>query len=96
MIESFRHKGLKSLFENDDRRKLPAQMVERIGTILSFLHAAGSVKDMDQPTFRLHMLKGDLKGFWAVTVRANWRIVFRFRTATQSMWTSLTTIEGKR
>jgi toxin HigB-1 len=29
-------------------------------------------------TFRLHALKGDLKGFWAITVRANRRIIFRF------------------
>jgi toxin HigB-1 len=33
---------------------------------------------MDLPGFGLHPLKGDLAGFWAVTVRANWRIVFRF------------------
>ncbi|MGA3024268.1 MAG: type II toxin-antitoxin system RelE/ParE family toxin [Bryobacteraceae bacterium] len=26
----------------------------------------------------VHRLKGQLRGFWAVTVRANWRIVFRF------------------
>jgi len=30
------------------------------------------------PGYRLHSLKGDLKGFWSVTVRANWRIMFRF------------------
>lgn len=36
------------------------------------------LKDMDQPAFRLHPLKGDLKGYWAVTVRANWRVVFQF------------------
>jgi proteic killer suppression protein len=53
-------------------------MVERIRTILAFLDSAVAVTDMDQPTFRLHALKGELKGFWAVTVRANWRIVFRF------------------
>jgi proteic killer suppression protein len=33
---------------------------------------------MRLPTFGLHALKGDLKGFWAVTVRANWRVIFRF------------------
>jgi proteic killer suppression protein len=33
---------------------------------------------MDLPGFRLHQLKGELKGFWAVTVRANWRVIFRF------------------
>jgi len=34
---------------------------------------------MNLPTFRLHPLTGDLKGFWSVTVRANWRIIFRFK-----------------
>jgi toxin HigB-1 len=33
---------------------------------------------MDLPGFRLHSLKGDFEGFWAVTVRANWRVIFRF------------------
>jgi proteic killer suppression protein len=36
---------------------------------------------MDLPGFRLHALKGDLEGFWAVTVRANWRVIFRFTGA---------------
>jgi proteic killer suppression protein len=78
MILSFRHKGLRRFFEDDDRSKLPPELVERIRSILAFLDAAGRIEDMDQPTLRLHALKGDLKGFWAVTVRANWRIVFRF------------------
>jgi proteic killer suppression protein len=78
MIESFRHKGLKALFEDDDRSKIRADQAGRIGLILSALDQAGRAEDMRQPTFRLHALKGDLKGFWAVTVRANWRIIFRF------------------
>lgn len=78
MIESFRHKGLKRFFEDDDGRKLPADMLERIRAILTLLDSARAVEDLDRPTLKLHALKGDLKGFWAVTVRANWRIVFRF------------------
>lgn len=78
MIVSFRHKGLRRFFEDDDRSKLPPELVERIRSILAFLDAAGRIEDLDQPTLRLHALKGDLKGFWAVTVRANWRIIFRF------------------
>jgi toxin HigB-1 len=78
VIESFKHKGLKRLFEEDDRSKLAADMVERIRLILSALEEAGSIDDLNQPSFRLHQLKGGLKGHWAVTVRANWRIVFRF------------------
>lgn len=78
MIESIKHKGLRRLFEEGDTSKVPADMVEKIEVILSFLNVAQVVEDMDQPYFRLHQLKGDLKGFWAVTVRANWRVIFRF------------------
>ena len=46
--------------------------------ILAALHAAPTVAHMDLPAFRLHRLKGQMKGFWAVTVRANWRVIFRF------------------
>ena len=78
MIESFRHKGLRRLYEKDDRRALPPDMVQKIRSILVALDEAKVIEDMDIPTFRLHALKGDLKGLWAVTVRANWRIVFGF------------------
>jgi len=78
MIASFRHKGLKLLFERDNPSKLNADHINRLRLILSALDAAGAVEDMDQPAFRLHPLKGDLKGCWAVTVRANWRVIFRF------------------
>jgi proteic killer suppression protein len=53
-------------------------MADEIENILTVLDAADSAQDLDLPGFRLHPLKGDLKGFWAVTVRANWRILFRF------------------
>ena len=42
------------------------------------LDQAGEVQDMNQPTFRLHQLKGNRKGAWTVTVRANWRVTFLF------------------
>ena len=78
MIQSFRHKGLKRLYEDDDRRGVQAEHVEKLRNILARLDAAGSVEDMDLPGFNLHGLKGDLAGYWAVTVRANWRVIFRF------------------
>ena len=79
MIESFRHKGLKRLVEDDDPKLLPPDMVERIRDILTLLSAADKPEDLNRPSLRLHALKGKLKGYWAVTVRANWRIVFRFK-----------------
>ena len=78
VIRSIRHKGLKRLYEEDDRRGVMAEHVIKLRDILVRLDAARSVSDMDLPGFRLHPLKGQLKGFWAVTVRANWRVVFRF------------------
>jgi len=78
MIESFRHKGLRLLFEEGECKGVNPQHVEKIENILGLLDVAQNIEDMDVPTFRLHALKGDLKGFWAVTVRANWRIIFRF------------------
>ena len=77
MTVSFRNKGLKRFFDDDDRSKLPHEMLERIRDILTALDNAVAVEELDRPSFRLHPLKGDLKGFWAVTVRANWRIIFR-------------------
>ena len=78
VIISFRHKGLKRFYQDDDRSKLPADLIERIRGILTVLEFATELAAIDRPTLRLHALKGDLKGFHAVTVRANWRIVFRF------------------
>jgi proteic killer suppression protein len=78
MIVGFRHRGLKRLFEDDDRSKVPAEYVGRLRIILGALDSADLVKDLDIHTFRLHALRGDLEGFWAVMVRANWRVIFRF------------------
>lgn len=79
MIGSFRHRGLQRLYEDDDPSKLFAKHVQRIRLILAALDAAIGVQDLDVHTFHLHPLKGDRKGWWAVTVRANWRIVLRFQ-----------------
>lgn len=66
------------LFDNDDRRKLSAAQVEKIKRILARLDEVTDIKHMALPGFGLHPLKGDLKGFWAVSVSGNWRIIFRF------------------
>jgi proteic killer suppression protein len=78
MIRSMRHKGLRRLHEDDDPRGVIREHAEKLRDILARLDASGTVADMDFPGFRLHPLKGELKGFWAVTVRANWRVIFRF------------------
>lgn len=78
MIKSFSHKGLKRLFERDDPSGIRADQIQRIRAILAHLDEAKQPSDLALPGYRLHPLRGDLRGFWSVTVRANWRIVFRF------------------
>jgi proteic killer suppression protein len=78
MIRSFRHRGLKRLYDRDDRRGIRPDLVDTIQEVLTVLDDAATPRELGLPGYRLHPLKGDLKGFWSVTVRANWRIIFRF------------------
>ena len=78
-IGSFRHKALRRFYADDESRGLPAAQVEKIRDILTALQEAAEPSDVGLfPGWRLHRLKGDLRGFWSVTVTGNWRIVFRF------------------
>lgn len=78
MIVSFRHKGLQLLYGKGDRRRVSAAHVDRVERILARLDVATEPRNMDLPGFRLHPLKGDLAGYWSVSVSGNWRILFRF------------------
>ena len=78
MIRSFKDRRLKRLYEAGDRSRLQPEHVEKVENILARLDAAVTAEDMNLPGFRLHPLRGDRKGFWSVTVRANWRVIFRF------------------
>lgn len=76
MIRSFRHRGLKRLWEGNPSR-IGAALRDRIENVLAVLDAAATPADLDLPGYRLHALKGDLKGTWSVTISGNWRITFR-------------------
>lgn len=78
MIRSFKHRWLKRLYERGDQRGIRPDLREDVGDILARLDQATGPQAMDLPGYRLHTLKGELRGFWSVTVRANWRIIFRF------------------
>ena len=78
MIRTFRHKGLKRLFEEDDPRGVNPEHVQTLRDILATINAAPTLAHLNQPGLRLHPLKGQMKGFWSITVRANWRVIFRF------------------
>jgi len=78
MIKSFKHKGLKIFFESGNSSKINPEHQKRLRLILSILNAAKDIKDINFPGSGLHQLKGELKGYWAVTLSGNWRIIFRF------------------
>ncbi|MDE0261208.1 MAG: type II toxin-antitoxin system RelE/ParE family toxin [Bryobacterales bacterium] len=65
-------------FVRGDRRVLPSALVGRIEPLLNALDHADSLADLDLPGARLHALKGDRKGFFALELSGNWRLVFRF------------------
>ncbi len=81
MIRSIKHRGLKRLYERGDRSGIRPDLADTVEDILARLDESETPQAMNLPGYRLHPLKGDRKGFWSVTVRANWRIVVRFEGA---------------
>jgi len=79
MIGSIKHRGLKRLYERGDRSKVSAEYVDKLRRILFALEQAATIEDIDLPGFRLHPLKENLRGWYAIIVRANWRVIFRFQ-----------------
>jgi addiction module HigA family antidote len=69
-------RGLKRLWEGDPSR-VSAALLDRLENVLAVLDAAASPADADLPGYRLHALKGQLKGHWSVTISGNWRVTFR-------------------
>jgi len=79
MIKSFRHKGLRRLFETGNTAGVQASHGKRLRLQLIALDTAQTIEDMDIPGFRLHPLKGGMKGRWSIAVNGNWRITFEFK-----------------
>ena len=79
MIRSFKHKGLEKFFTKGSTAGIQNDHKSRLEERLQALHTAFSVEDMNIPGWRLHALKGDREGQWAIKVSGNWRIVFEFK-----------------
>jgi proteic killer suppression protein len=78
MIKTFKHKGLKKLFEDGDHRGVPTQLAEKLTRRLDAIDAADNVTELILPGFNLHELKGGRKGTWSITVTGNWHMTFVF------------------
>ena len=78
MIKSFAHKGLEKFFLTGSKSGIQPAHASKLRLILARLHASESPRDLALPGLRLHQLKGNREGVWAVDVSGNWRITFRF------------------
>ena len=79
MIQSFLHKGLRKLFETGSTAGVQASHAKRLRFQLTALDTAKKIEDMDISGFRLHPLKGEMKGRWSISVNGNWRLTFEFK-----------------
>jgi proteic killer suppression protein len=78
MIKSFKHKGLEKFYTTGSVQGIQPKHSDRLRMLLLALNAMASFDDLKASSYRLHPLKGDLKGLWSVTVQANWRLTFKF------------------
>ncbi|NND91246.1 MAG: Killer protein [Granulosicoccus sp.] len=78
MITSIRHKGLEQFFESGSNKGIQAAHEKRLRLMLAALDTSTTIDDMDVPGYRLHPLKGKMKGRWSVSVSGNWRLTFTF------------------
>jgi len=78
MIKSFKHKGLEKFYASGSTKGIQAKHSRKLRMQLAALDTAHSVEDLDIPGYRLHQLKGKLKGLWSITVNGNWRITFEY------------------
>jgi proteic killer suppression protein len=78
MIRSFLHKGLEAYFHTGSKAGIQPAHAKRLRLQLAKLDSAKAPDDMNLPGWRLHPLKGGLKGHWAVWVDQNWRMTFAF------------------
>jgi proteic killer suppression protein len=80
VIRSFKHRGLKALYDGRTAKRVAPEHEEKLRDILATLDQSRTVQDMNLPGFQLHPLKGKLKGHFAVSVSGNWRLTFRLES----------------
>ncbi len=78
MVKNFAHKGLEAFFLTGSKAGIQPLHAKRLQLQLASLNRARKPEDMAAPGWKLHPLKGVLSGHWAVSVDANWRLIFKF------------------
>lgn len=82
----FRHKGLRQLYDDGRSKGVSPAMADKLRKLLLALETADDLNQLGRfPGWKLHALKGDLKGLWSLTVTGNWRLVFRYDEVTNTV-----------
>jgi proteic killer suppression protein len=85
-IRNIVHKGLKRLYEEDDSRGIPPDVVDKLRKMLAFLDDMEAPEELRAlPSWKVHMLTGDRKGTWSLSVTRNRRLTFIIDTAEQEI-----------
>ena len=66
------------MYERGDASRVGPEIANRVALALANLDDARKPSDLDLPGYRLHPLKGDLQGYWSISISGNWRVIFRF------------------
>lgn len=85
LLFRFRDKGLRQLHEDGDARGVPSAMADKLRKLVFALETAETLEQLERfPGWKLHPLKGDLKGLWSLTITGNWRLIFRYDEKTNT------------
>ena len=79
MIKSFADRRTEEPFVTGTAKRLPPDVIARAVRKLEYVHVASRLDDLKVPPGnRLHVLKDDRKGQYAIAINDQWRICFRF------------------
>ncbi len=77
-IRNILHKGLRRFVEEDDASGLQPAVVEKVRRMVSFLQDMEREEELRTvPSWKAHILTGDRKRTWSLSVTRNWRMTFR-------------------
>lgn len=78
MIKSYRHKGLKELFETGATRHIEKRFHARLIEVLDVVNRSGNTQAMSLPGYRLHPNKQYNPWRWSIWISGAWRVTFEF------------------
>jgi len=81
-IRGFAHKGLKKLYVEDNVKGVPPDTVDKLRKMLAYIDGMDDPEELRAlGTWKAHVLTGDRKGIWSLSVTRNRRLTFRIDTA---------------